>query len=52
MTMQLDSLPFAKLMGVTVVSIAPDLVIGELKGARGTLHAPRRAAWRRVYGLR
>src|ERR1041384_4065027 len=29
--MQLDSLPFAKLMGVTVVSITPDLVIGELK---------------------
>jgi uncharacterized protein (TIGR00369 family) len=29
--MQLESLPFAKLMGVTVVSITPDLVIGELK---------------------
>src|SRR4030095_15156989 len=31
MTMQLDSLPFAKLMGITVVSVTPDLVIGELK---------------------
>src|SRR3954453_20173160 len=29
--MQLDPLPFAKLMGVNVVSVAPDLVIGELK---------------------
>ena len=29
--MQLDPLPFAKLMGVTIVSIAPDLAIGELK---------------------
>jgi 1,4-dihydroxy-2-naphthoyl-CoA hydrolase len=29
--MQLDPLPFAKLMGVAVVSVAPDLVIGELK---------------------
>lgn len=29
--MQIDSLPFAKLMGVTVVSVTPDLVIGELK---------------------
>jgi uncharacterized protein (TIGR00369 family) len=29
--MQIDSLPFAKLMGVTLVSVAPDLVIGELK---------------------
>ena len=29
--MQLKPLPFAKLMGVSVVSIAPDLVIGELK---------------------
>jgi len=29
--MQLDPLPFAKLMGVTVVSVTPDLVIGELK---------------------
>ena len=28
--MQLDPLPFARLMGVTVVSIAPDLVVGEL----------------------
>lgn len=27
----LDPLPFAKLMGVEVVSITPDLVIGELK---------------------
>ena len=29
--MQLDPLPFAKLMGVNVVSVTPDLVIGELK---------------------
>src|SRR5947209_19651295 len=29
--MQLDPLRRAKLMGVTVVSVAPDLVIGELK---------------------
>ena len=29
--MQLESLPFAKLMGVSVVSVTPDLVIGELK---------------------
>jgi 1,4-dihydroxy-2-naphthoyl-CoA hydrolase len=29
--MQTDPLPFAKLMGVNVVSITPDLVIGELK---------------------
>jgi len=28
--MQLDPLPFARLMGVSIVSIAPDLVIGEL----------------------
>src|SRR4051812_26144333 len=28
--MQLDPLPFAKLMGVSVVSVTPDLVIGEL----------------------
>jgi 1,4-dihydroxy-2-naphthoyl-CoA hydrolase len=27
----LEPLPFAKLMGITVVSVAPDLVIGELK---------------------
>ena len=27
----LDALPFAKLMGVTVVSVTPELVIGELK---------------------
>jgi len=27
----LDSLPFAKLMGINVVSVAPDLVIAELK---------------------
>jgi len=27
----IESLPFAKLMGVNVVSIAPDLVVGELK---------------------
>jgi uncharacterized protein (TIGR00369 family) len=27
----LDSLPFAKLMGITVVSVTPELVIGELK---------------------
>ena len=29
--MQLEPLPFARLMGVTVVSVTPDLVIGELK---------------------
>src|SRR5882757_1399777 len=29
--MQIEPLPFAKLMGITVVSVAPDLVIGELK---------------------
>ena len=29
--MQLEPLPFAKLMGVAVVSVTPDLVIGELK---------------------
>ena len=29
--MQLDPLPFARLMGINVVSVAPDLVIGELK---------------------
>jgi uncharacterized protein (TIGR00369 family) len=29
--MQPDPLPFATLMGVTIVSVAPDLVIGELK---------------------
>jgi 1,4-dihydroxy-2-naphthoyl-CoA hydrolase len=29
--MQTDPLPFARLMGVNVVSITPDLVIGELK---------------------
>jgi uncharacterized protein (TIGR00369 family) len=29
-SMQRDPLPFAKLMGITVVSVAPDLVIGEL----------------------
>ena len=29
--MQLDPLPFAKLMGVNVTSVAPDLVVGELK---------------------
>src|ERR1041384_8519231 len=28
---QLEPLPFAKLMGVTVVSVTPDLVIGELQ---------------------
>jgi uncharacterized protein (TIGR00369 family) len=28
--MQLDPLPFARLMGVTIVSVAPDLVVGEL----------------------
>src|SRR2546429_6255534 len=27
----LDPLPFAKLMGVTVVSVTPDLVIGEMQ---------------------
>ena len=29
--MQLEPLPFARLMGVTVVSVTPDLVIGDLK---------------------
>lgn len=29
--MQLDPLPFARLMGVTIVSVTPDLVVGELK---------------------
>ena len=29
--MQLDHLPFAKLMGVNVLSVTPDLVVGELK---------------------
>jgi uncharacterized protein (TIGR00369 family) len=29
--MQREPLPFAKLMGVTVVSVTPELVIGELK---------------------
>ena len=29
--MQTDPLPFARLMGVNVVSVTPDLVIGELK---------------------
>jgi uncharacterized protein (TIGR00369 family) len=29
--MQLEPLPFAKLMGVSVVSVTPDLTIGELK---------------------
>jgi len=29
--MQLEPLPFAKLMGVSVISVTPDLVIGELK---------------------
>src|SRR3954449_9292821 len=29
--MQLDPLPFARLMGISVVSVTPDLVIGELK---------------------
>jgi uncharacterized protein (TIGR00369 family) len=29
--MQTDPLPFAKLMGVNVVSVTPDLVVGELK---------------------
>src|SRR3954462_6202784 len=28
--MQIEPLPFAKLMGVTIVSVAPDLVVGEL----------------------
>ena len=29
--MQLDPLPFARLMGVTVISVTPELVIGELE---------------------
>jgi 1,4-dihydroxy-2-naphthoyl-CoA hydrolase len=28
--MQIDPLPFAKLMGITVVSVTPELVVGEL----------------------
>jgi uncharacterized protein (TIGR00369 family) len=28
--MQIEPLPFARLMGVTIVSVAPDLVVGEL----------------------
>jgi 1,4-dihydroxy-2-naphthoyl-CoA hydrolase len=28
--MQLEPLPFSKLMGITVVSVTPDLVVGEL----------------------
>jgi len=28
--MQLDPLPFARLMGVSIVSVTPDLVVGEL----------------------
>jgi uncharacterized protein (TIGR00369 family) len=38
--MQLESLPFAKLMGVTVVSVTPDLVIGELKVTDGLCTRP------------
>src|SRR6266700_8282614 len=33
---QIDPLPFAALIGVTIVSVAPDLVVGELK-RRGDL---------------
>ena len=29
--MQLETLPFSRLMGINVVSVTPDLVIGELK---------------------
>ena len=29
--MQLEPLPFAKLMGISIVSVTPDLVVGELK---------------------
>ena len=29
--MQLEPLPFSRLMGINVVSVTPDLVIGELK---------------------
>ena len=29
--MQLEPLPFSSLMGINVVSVTPDLVIGELK---------------------
>ena len=29
--MSVEPLPFAKLMGVNIVSVAPDLVVGELK---------------------
>ena len=38
--MQLESLPFAKLMGVSVVSVTPDLVIGELKVTDGLCTRP------------
>ena len=39
--MQLDPLPFAKLMGINVVSVAPDLVVGELKVREDLVHAAR-----------
>lgn len=29
--MQIDPLPFAKLIGINVISVAPDLVVGELR---------------------
>jgi uncharacterized protein (TIGR00369 family) len=38
--MQLEPLPFAKLMGVSVVSVTPDLVIGELKVTDGLCTRP------------
>ena len=38
--MPLDPLPFAQLMGVNVVSVTPDLVIGELKVTEGLCTRP------------
>jgi uncharacterized protein (TIGR00369 family) len=38
--MQLEPLPFANLMGVSVVSVTPDLVIGELKVTDGLCTRP------------
>jgi acyl-coenzyme A thioesterase PaaI-like protein len=49
--MQLDPLPFAKLMGVTVVSVTPDLVVGELK-VREDLARGRTCCTAGLHGLR
>ncbi len=38
--MPLDPLPFARLMGINVVSVTPDLVIGELKVTDGLCTRP------------